>query len=341
MSNEALNYVWKNSKQRNSALVLMLKIADMSNDDGECYPGTARLAGDTGCRVTERQLQKLIDKCETDGELAVVENGGIETGHGKTNRYFILGLRYKKWQEVPGARQPRPKQGVSKTTPRKKSDGVSKTTPQGVSNLPSLGVSKTTPKPLVEPLVEPKDITPVVVIPDEPINLDDYFPPFDEVEAQQPKKFTFKDAVMLVWELQPLADGKNGLEVNFIGLLSGKGKKGSKWETYHLEDPATVEEVLAFGGWYSDKEPDRDKPPVTAEGIHDNFLLFRQSPEYSVWMEYGREQLKAHTTPAQPSEPEPAPQTRPSDAPIGDNPKFQELMKKAAERRKTMLRDDS
>jgi hypothetical protein len=292
--------------------VLMLLIADMANDDGTCYPGNARIAGK--CRVKERQVQKLVDKCETDGELAVVENGGIETGHGKTNLYVVLGLRYATHKDVPGARTPKPK-GVSRRTSHKKTDGVSSTTSQGVSSGTSLGVSSATPKPLVEPSEEPKDITP-----SNPVDLTELFTDFDEVEKAQPKKFGFKEAVMHVWGLEALSDGRNGMEVNFMGLLSGKGKKGSKWEEHHLDDPATTEEVLAFGGWYADKEPDRDKPPVTAEGINNNFLLFRQSSTYQEWLEVGREQLKLFTLPPQLN----TPQTPQQALPESDDPEVQD-----------------
>lgn len=123
MSNKALNYVWENSKQTGSARVLMLAIADMSNDDGECYPGNARLAEKVLC--SERNLQKLVDKCETDGELMVVEHGGTKTKNGWTNRYIIVGMSKKTPLEV-NARTPRPSRDVKSDTPRDVKPDVSR-----------------------------------------------------------------------------------------------------------------------------------------------------------------------------------------------------------------------
>lgn len=126
MSSKALNYVLDHSKQKGSALVLMLVIADMANDNGDCFPGNANLA--KKCRCTERNLQKLVDKCETDGELWVVENGGADTAYGKTNLYIIPALSLLTFEQS-GARKPRPKRDVKSDTP---SGGVTGDVSRGV-----------------------------------------------------------------------------------------------------------------------------------------------------------------------------------------------------------------
>jgi DNA-binding PadR family transcriptional regulator len=157
-------------------------------------------------------------------------------------------------------------------------------------------------------------------------------------------KFGFKQAVMHVWGLQPLPNGKNGLEVNYMGLLSGKGKKGSQWEAHHLEDPATTEEVIGFGGWYSERYGDATLP-AKAESIHNNFMLFRQSSDYQEWMAWADEQVRGLTNAlnfqtAEPEEPETGSDSV-YDQPIGDNPKFAGLLKKLSESRDSILRDES
>jgi hypothetical protein len=99
MSNKALDYVFTHSKTKGSARVLMLAIADMANDDGECWPGKARL--EKKVNVTLRNVIKLIQECERLGELAVTERPDT------TNRYAIIGMA--KSESVKKARAPRAK----------------------------------------------------------------------------------------------------------------------------------------------------------------------------------------------------------------------------------------
>lgn len=116
MSIKAINHVWEYSKQRGSSLVLLLAIADMANDDGDCYPGIARLADK--CNIKERQLQALLRHLEAEKIIAIFNQEGIETAHGKTNYYRYL------WKS--------------------EKDGVQKSAP--------LGVQKSAPKPPVDPV---------------------------------------------------------------------------------------------------------------------------------------------------------------------------------------------
>jgi len=78
-------YVWDNSKQTGSALLMLLAIADHANDDGVCWPSVKRLAA--RCRVQERQAKKLIKQLEESGEL-IVERG---IGRKHTSLYTIKG----------------------------------------------------------------------------------------------------------------------------------------------------------------------------------------------------------------------------------------------------------
>jgi hypothetical protein len=90
MSNKALNHVWQHSTQKGSALVLMLALADMANDDGECYPGKTKLA--EKCRVSKVQLTRLIQQCEQAGELRVISKYDSDAKINFTNRYLVVGV---------------------------------------------------------------------------------------------------------------------------------------------------------------------------------------------------------------------------------------------------------
>ena len=105
MSNKALSYVFEHSKAKGSARVLMLAIADMANDDGECYPGRAHLA--MKVNVSERQLTSLIRDCEELGELRVFQRSHSAEDQ-RTNKYYIAGLYDAR--RVSNLRDPQPRQ---------------------------------------------------------------------------------------------------------------------------------------------------------------------------------------------------------------------------------------
>lgn len=86
MSNKAMNYVWTHSKQRGSALVVMLALSDMANDDGECYPGKAKLS--EKCRMQVRNLDQTLNKLEDDGEILIIHR---RVGHfNQSNVYRLI-----------------------------------------------------------------------------------------------------------------------------------------------------------------------------------------------------------------------------------------------------------
>lgn len=86
MSIKAMMHVWQHSRQRGSALVVMLALADMANDDGECYPGKAKLS--VKCRLTIRNLTLTLKKLEEAGELSITQRrvGNFQ----QSNVYKIL-----------------------------------------------------------------------------------------------------------------------------------------------------------------------------------------------------------------------------------------------------------
>ena len=68
MSIYVMSQVWAGSQHKGAALLLMLALADFAHDDGtNAYPSVATLARKT--RMSDRQVQRLIQQCERSGEL--------------------------------------------------------------------------------------------------------------------------------------------------------------------------------------------------------------------------------------------------------------------------------
>ena len=83
MSIKEMDRVWEASKQSGVGLLAMLALADMANNDGVCWPGQARLA--ERVRARRETITRIIQKCVEQGELAVMEQGGV-----KQNIYLLL-----------------------------------------------------------------------------------------------------------------------------------------------------------------------------------------------------------------------------------------------------------
>ncbi len=66
--------VWADSKHSGSHLLMMLAIADFSDDDGNAYPAVGTLA--EKCRMQPRNAQVILAALRQSGELEVRENEG-------------------------------------------------------------------------------------------------------------------------------------------------------------------------------------------------------------------------------------------------------------------------
>jgi len=85
MSIRCIDRVFKHSKARGSALLLLLAIADYANDAGTgAFPSVATLAKKT--RMDRRHVQRARHKLQDMGELWV----GYGASGYKTNTYTIL-----------------------------------------------------------------------------------------------------------------------------------------------------------------------------------------------------------------------------------------------------------
>ncbi len=83
-----MRYVWKNSKSKANARLMLLAIADIANDNGDAYPGVDKLA--IKCNASHRCAQDVIQELERLSELQVYENVGTKTLSGWTNLYRIV-----------------------------------------------------------------------------------------------------------------------------------------------------------------------------------------------------------------------------------------------------------
>ena len=79
MSVETSNRVWKHSSKGGASLLLLLAMADWSDDWGYCHPSLEQMA--IKCRQTERNILNLIGELEQAGEIRRVARG--KGGRGK------------------------------------------------------------------------------------------------------------------------------------------------------------------------------------------------------------------------------------------------------------------
>lgn len=86
MSIRVMEYVWKSSAHAGSELLVLLALADWSDDYGVCYPNVATIAQKS--RIGERQVINVIHALEASGELYV------RRGHGRAcSRYLLVMAR--------------------------------------------------------------------------------------------------------------------------------------------------------------------------------------------------------------------------------------------------------
>ena len=84
MSIAIMNAVWKTSKQKGNALLTLLAIADIADEDGKAWPGIKFLADKV--RISERQIQRLLPQIVASGELHIAKGGGRRN----TNLYTVV-----------------------------------------------------------------------------------------------------------------------------------------------------------------------------------------------------------------------------------------------------------
>jgi hypothetical protein len=242
MSAKVVSFIFENSKTVGSARVLMLAIADMANNDGECWPGRANLA--RRVNVSVRQITRLIQECERSGELSVISERRANNEY-ENNRYLINGVAAD--QRIQKARQAKAK------AERKDTRVTSDTDDTTGSDTRVTETKSTQPKALKRlPDAEAPDVT---VLPKaekkSPLRSESKpYPVYDALESRG-WGIPFNDTAPRMWT-QP------------IGIIA-------KWLTCEVwtfqkqpigknETPATAQDVFAFYDWWARNNPKATPP---------------------------------------------------------------------------------
>src|SRR3989442_12271734 len=85
MSVKVLARVWEHSRQKGTALLLALAIADYCNDEGWAWPSIASLRRKTRLR-SDRTVHALLRKLESAGEIAIDRGAAIVGTAGGAQR---------------------------------------------------------------------------------------------------------------------------------------------------------------------------------------------------------------------------------------------------------------
>src|SRR3954451_15383342 len=86
MSIGIMHAVWEGAPYRGGDLLVLLALADQANSDGYCWPSVASLA--TKTRMSERNVQKVIRRLQSDGAIEI-HDGGFVSGKNRANTYLV------------------------------------------------------------------------------------------------------------------------------------------------------------------------------------------------------------------------------------------------------------
>jgi hypothetical protein len=86
MSVHVTSAAWKTHVGNPTAKLVLLRMADISNDDGICWPGVARIARE--CGISERTVQRMLRELEESGLLEVV--GFEDKGRKQPRTYRVI-----------------------------------------------------------------------------------------------------------------------------------------------------------------------------------------------------------------------------------------------------------
>lgn len=92
-----MSIVWEHSTRAGTELLMMLALADFSDDQGNSYPAVATLA--EKCRMKPRNANYILSNLQEAGEILVMPNEGPKG----VNRYRIAIERLTGVQQVAGA----------------------------------------------------------------------------------------------------------------------------------------------------------------------------------------------------------------------------------------------
>jgi len=111
------NNVWKESVQKGACRLVLLCLADFADHKGKCWPSQATIA--ERCQLTRNGVQKALAKLISDGDVVIVQQGGIFDGK-KTSTTYRISNRY--WPEK--GQQRIPKKGIQQSPNRHTESGT-------------------------------------------------------------------------------------------------------------------------------------------------------------------------------------------------------------------------
>lgn len=105
MSSEALSWAKRTSFGGPVPKAVMLVLADYADEDGSCFPGQARVAGET--ETSERTVRRVLAELETVGALHREPRYRTDGHGGRTSDRIFLHLEWAPGQQVlPDMPQP-------------------------------------------------------------------------------------------------------------------------------------------------------------------------------------------------------------------------------------------
>jgi hypothetical protein len=128
MSIRTMSKVWESSQHSGSNLLMLLAVADFSDDDGVAFPAVEKLA--RKCRMSKRNAQDRLRELSESGELTILKNQGPPPKYPNLFRVNLGAL------------------GVKPTAPVQPTSRVQSSVKRGEADC-TPGVKPTAPKPSV------------------------------------------------------------------------------------------------------------------------------------------------------------------------------------------------
>jgi hypothetical protein len=280
MSVKAMAYVWE-TPYKGAQKLMLLAIADRCDDEGTCYPGVAKLA--EKCGIKTRAAQALITELERNDEIVAQIGTGIETGHGKTNRYFM-----KRYRASIGLKTPMHGTRIQQITPLENGVqypasldyGVQKSASQAMQDPASQGVQKsaynTSGDTSVDTSVKEKETT---YVPSGTAHVSPVNEPFDlSFEAVDPVMFPVKGEKQI-----------SALEEKGSKRLSKPTTTTPPSPTPSPAAPVAVDDVERFSGTLDAAKGEKINPAVA---LGEAWGIAPANGDFGLYMRKAKELLK-------------------------------------------------
>ena len=98
MSVDISSWVWKHSPTKGSERILLLSLADNSNDQGFCWPSLNTIA--KRCKMSRRYAQRIVHNLESEGHIIIHYRRDDERDLNKSNMYQVVVNRSSSGSEL-------------------------------------------------------------------------------------------------------------------------------------------------------------------------------------------------------------------------------------------------